>query len=34
MGVADEHIEALRAANIPFEFVSKEPERGRKKKTA
>jgi hypothetical protein len=28
MGVTDEHIEALRKANVPFQFVSKEPPNG------
>jgi hypothetical protein len=34
VGVADEHIDALRAAHIPFEWVSKAPARGRETKTA
>jgi hypothetical protein len=25
MGVTDEHIQALKKANIPFQYVSKEP---------
>ena len=28
MGVTDEHIQALRKAKIPFEFISKEPKDG------
>jgi hypothetical protein len=28
MGVTDEHISALKQANIPFEYVSKEPANG------
>ena len=27
-GVTDEHIEALKKANIPFQYVSKEPVNG------
>jgi hypothetical protein len=27
-GVTDEHIEALKKANIPFQYVSKEPANG------
>jgi hypothetical protein len=29
MGVADEHIQALTKANIPFQYVSKEPANGK-----
>jgi hypothetical protein len=28
MGVTDEHIAALKQANVPFEYVSKEPANG------
>ncbi len=28
MGVTDEHIQALKKANIPFQYVSKEPIHG------
>jgi hypothetical protein len=28
MGVTDEHIDALKKAKIPFEFISKEPKDG------
>jgi hypothetical protein len=28
MGVADEHVEALKKANIPFQWISKEPTDG------
>jgi hypothetical protein len=34
LGVTDEHIQALKAAKIPFQYVSKEPAHAQKAKTA